>query len=104
METESDIDETYCYGVRLESRKKDSEFVRAIKGSFTVVKVYDKSLKLLIYSGSSVNILDEADYEMVGSPTLLKYKTKNEASALCRKRTLKVHGICKIRSRDKGEL
>ncbi|XP_062593849.1 uncharacterized protein LOC134255342 [Saccostrea cucullata] len=45
-----------------------------VKGPYAEVSVNKHKLKLLVDSGSSVNILDEADYIKVGRPKLRRRK------------------------------
>ena len=63
--SESD-DDDYCYGVKL----KEGGIVRSVKGPYVDVKINNANMKLLVDSGSSVNILDETGYSKVGKPKI----------------------------------
>lgn len=66
--TESDSDD-YCYGIKVVESG-----INRVKGPYATVSLNKHKLKLLVDSGSSVNILDEDDYVKVGRPQLLKKK------------------------------
>ena len=72
-ESDSDSD-SYCYGIKLLNLNN----VNSIKGPCVTVKLNGVSTKLLIDSGSSVNILDEFDYGKIGKPLLLKKCSKGK--------------------------
>ncbi len=60
-QSESSNDE-YCYSVRRESEKTPK----------STVLINNKPVKLLVDTGASVNILDEAAYKSVGTPKLTR--------------------------------
>ncbi|XP_055999096.1 uncharacterized protein LOC130047746 [Ostrea edulis] len=66
--TESDSDD-YCYGIKVVESG-----INRVKCPYATVSLNKHKLKLLVDSGSSVNILDEDEYVKVGSPQLLKKK------------------------------
>jgi hypothetical protein len=76
MESDNDSD-SYCYGIKL----LNLDNVNSIKGPCATVKLNDVSTKLLIDSGSSVNILDEFDYGKIGKLLLSKQCSKGKHNA-----------------------
>lgn len=55
IEENNSSDDGYCYGVRLNDT---TEHVRAVKGPYIIANANDTPVRLLVDSGSSVNILD----------------------------------------------
>ncbi|XP_062571293.1 uncharacterized protein K02A2.6-like [Saccostrea cucullata] len=91
--SDSDSD-GYCYGVKLIGR---TESINTVRGPYVTVNLNNKKLKLLADSGSSVNILDETDYEKIGEPALHKGKTHGKLVPYGVKDTIKVLGTCDVK-------
>ncbi|XP_062608955.1 uncharacterized protein LOC134270725 [Saccostrea cucullata] len=91
--SDSDSD-GYCYGVKLTGC---TESINTVRGSYVTVNLNDKKLKLLADSGSSVNILDETDYEKIGKPALHKGKTHGKSVPYGVKDTIKVLGTSDVK-------
>ncbi|XP_021352181.1 uncharacterized protein K02A2.6-like [Mizuhopecten yessoensis] len=68
---ETDDDDRYCYGIK--ETLTNSEQVRFVNEApnFTL-KVNNRPLRVLLDSGSSVNILDETAYECMGRPPITR--------------------------------
>lgn len=66
--SQNDSDSDYCYGIRTQSE------VNSLKGPFVKAKLNDCEVKLLVDSGSSVDILDETTHRRIGKPKLRKGK------------------------------
>ena len=92
MESDSDSD-SYCYGIKL----LNLDNVNSIKGPCATVKLNDVSTKLLIDSGSSVNILDEFDYGKIGKLLLSKQCSKGKHNTVWWGESIKVIGTCDIK-------
>jgi hypothetical protein len=85
--------DSYCYGIKL----LNLDNVNSIKGPCATVKLNDVSTKLLIDSGSSVNILDEFDYGKIGKLLLSKQCSKGKHNTVWWGESIKVIGTCDIK-------
>ena len=73
-ETDSDDSDDYCYTI-----KTEAEVINTVKQPLPQVslKLNDINMSLLIDTGSTVNIIDEAAYQKLGKPTLQRSKEPN---------------------------
>ena len=71
--SDSDVDD-YRYGIKVAESG-----LNRVKDPYANVTVNKHKLKMLVNSGSSVNILDEEDYAKVGGPQL---REKNKSREL----------------------
>lgn len=94
-------DESYELNCNLHTREQVSTIKQSLPHS--TLKVNGTNIELLIDTGSTVNILDEATYRKIGSPKLCKSKLSN-LFAYAGSQALHVIGQCELLIETKHKL